>query len=202
VIQGFALGGEYGGAAIYVAEHAPANGRGRATSWVQTSAASGLFTALLVILATRTLVTAIGGPGAFEAWGWRLPFLFSAGLLAVSIFMRLKLAESPAFARVKAAGEVTRAPYAEAFGRWSNMKLVLIALFALMFAQGAVWYTTFFYVQTFMEKFLKVAPETINMLMVSATFVSSAFYLFFGWLSDRVGRKPVMLAGMTLMLLA
>ena len=202
IIQGFALGGEYGGAAIYVAEHAPDGARGRSTSWVQSSAAFGLFAALMVILATRILVGRAFGPTAFDAWGWRIPFLFSAGLLAVSIFMRLKLSESPAFAQMKAEGEVCKAPYSEAFGRWPNLRLVLIAFFGVMCAQGAVWYTAFFYVQTFLEKFLKVAPETINLLMVAATTVSAVGYVVFGALSDRVGRKPVMLAGMTLMLVA
>jgi MFS family permease len=202
IVQGFALGGEYGGAAIYVAEHAANSARGRSTSWVQTSAAFGLFAALMVILATRILLGAAFGPDAFDAWGWRIPFLFSAGLLAVSIFMRLKLSESPAFAKMKAEGEVCKAPYSEAFGRWCNLKLVLIAFFGVMCAQGAVWYTAFFYVQTFLEKFLKVAPETINLLMVAATAISAVGYVVFGALSDRIGRKPVMLAGMTLMLVA
>jgi MFS family permease len=202
IVQGFALGGEYGGAAIYVAEHAGPGERGRATSWVQTSAAFGLFAALMVILATRLVVGRFFGPEAFDAWGWRVPFLFSAGLLAVSIFMRLKLSESPAFARLKAEGETSKAPFREAFGQWPNLKLVLIAFFALMCAQGAVWYTAFFYVQTFLEKFLKVEPATINMLMVAATAVSAVGYVVFGALSDRIGRKPVMLGGMTLMLIA
>jgi MFS family permease len=202
IIQGFALGGEYGGAAIYVAEHAPNESRGRSTSWVQTSAAFGLFAALMVILATRVGVGHAFGPTAFDAWGWRIPFLFSAGLLAVSIFMRMKLSESPAFAKMKAEGEVCKAPYAEAFGQWSNLKLVLIAFFSILTAQGAVWYTAFFYVQTFLEKFLKVPPETINLLMVAATAASAVLYVVFGALSDRIGRKPVMLAGITLMLVA
>ncbi|WP_068876480.1 MULTISPECIES: MFS transporter [unclassified Phenylobacterium] len=195
IIQGFALGGEYGGAAIYVAEHAPANGRGRATSWIQTSAAFGLFGALIVILLTRLAV----GNEAFDAWGWRVPFLFSGVLLAISIWMRLKLTESPEFAKLKAEGNETKAPFKEAFGHWPNLKLVLIALVGVMFAQGAVWYTAFFYVQTFMERFLKVPPETINLLMLSATAASAVLYVFFGWLSDRIGRKAVMLFGMVLM---
>ena len=202
ILQGFALGGEYGGAAIYVAEHAPGGARGRSTSWVQTAAAFGLFAALLVILATRLVLGKTFGPTAFDAWGWRIPFLFSAGLLAVSIFMRMKLAESPTFAAMKEEGGMSAAPYAEAFGQWKNLKLVLLALVAVMFAQGAVWYTAFFYAQTFMEKFLKVDPATINGLMMAVVAVSAPFYVLFGWLSDKVGRKPVMLFGMTLMLAA
>ena len=202
ILQGFALGGEYGGAAIYVAEHAPDDARGRSTSWIQTSAAFGLFGALLVILVTRVVVGANFGPGAFDAWGWRIPFLFSAGLLLVSIFMRLKLSESPAFAKMKAEGGGTSSPYGEAFGQWKNLKIVLLALAAIMSAQGGVWYTAFFYTQTFLDKFLKVAPETINLLMMAATAVSAIFYVLFGALSDRIGRKPVMLFGMTLMLVA
>ena len=202
VVQGFALGGEYGGAAIYVAEHAPPGARGRSTGWIQTSAAFGLFGALLVILGTRLALGAMFGPTAFDAWGWRVPFLFSAGLLAVSIYMRLKLSESPAFAAMKAEGKGSAAPYAEAFGQWRNLKTVLLALASMMFAQGAVWYTAFFYTQTFMEKFLKVDPATINGLMMAATAVSAVGYVVFAWLSDKVGRKPVMLFGMTLMLVA
>jgi len=195
-VQGFALGGEYGGAAIYVAEHSPPNKRGWSTSWVQTSAAFGLFGALLVIMATRAVV----GLEAFDAWGWRIPFAVSIGLLGVSVWMRLKLTESPAFAKMKEEGEASKAPYAEAFGQWRNMKLVILAFLSMMCAQGAVWYTSFFYVQTFMEKFLKVDPLTINALMMSATAVSAIFYVVFGALSDKLGRKPVMLAGMTLAL--
>jgi MFS family permease len=202
IVQGFALGGEYGGAAIYVAEHAPPHARGRSTAWVQTSAAFGLFAALLVILATRIVVGEAFGAAAFDAWGWRIPFLVSAGLLAISIYMRLKLSESPEFARMKARGEGAERPFAEAFGTWENLKIVLLALTAIMFAQGAVWYTSFFYVQTFMEKFLKVDPKTINSLMIGATAASAAGYVLFGWLSDKIGRKPVMLFGMTLMLIA
>jgi MFS family permease len=202
IIQGFALGGEYGGAAIYVAEHAPADRRGWATGWVQTSAALGLFGALMVILITRVVVGRYFGPQAFDEWGWRIPFLFSAGLLAISIWMRLKLSESPAFAKMKAEGAASKAPFAEAFGQWRNLKIVLLALVAVMFAQGAVWYTAFFYVQTFMERFLKVPPETINLLMLSATAVSAVGYVAFGWLSDKIGRKWVMLFGMGLMLVA
>ncbi len=195
-VQGFALGGEYGGAAIYVAEHSPADKRGWSTSWVQTSAAFGLFGALLVIMATRAGV----GTAAFDAWGWRIPFAVSLGLLAVSVWMRMKLSESPAFAAMKEEGQASKAPYAEAFGQWKNLKLVLLAFFSMMSAQGAVWYTSFFYIQTFMEKFLKVDPVDINGLMMTAVAVSAVFYVVFGWLSDRIGRKAVMLGGMTLAL--
>nr|WP_295107402.1 MFS transporter [uncultured Caulobacter sp.] len=196
-VQGFALGGEYGGAAIYVAEHSPPDQRGRSTSWVQTSAAFGLFGALMVILITRAAV----GLEAFDAWGWRIPFAVSIGLLGVSVWMRMKLTESPAFAAMKEEGQASKAPYAEAFGQWKNLKLVILAFLSMMCAQGAVWYTSFFYVQTFMEKFLKVDPVTINELMMTATAISAVFYVVFGWLSDKVGRKPVMLGGMTLALL-
>ncbi|WP_397404646.1 MFS transporter [Phenylobacterium sp.] len=198
IIQGFALGGEYGGAAIYVAEHAPANGRGQATSWIQSSAAFGLFGALIVILLTRLAV----GNEAFDAWGWRIPFLFSGVLLAISIWMRVKLKESPEFARLKAEGNESKAPFTEAFGRWRNLKLVLIALVGVMFAQGAVWYTSFFYAQTFMERFLKVPPETISLMLLTMTAMSAVLYVVFGWLSDRLGRKTVMMFGMVLMLAA
>ena len=198
IIQGFALGGEYGGAAIYVAEHAPANGRGQATSWIQSSAAFGLFGALIVILLTRLAV----GNEAFDAWGWRIPFLFSGVLLAISVWMRVKLKESPEFAKLKAEGNESKAPFTEAFGRWPNLRLVLIALVGVMFAQGAVWYTSFFYAQTFMERFLKVPPETISLLLLTMTAASAVLYVVFGWLSDRLGRKPVMMFGMVLMLAA
>ncbi len=194
IIQGTALGGEYGGAAIYVAEHAPANQRGWATAWIQTSAAFGLLGALAVILVTRTVL----GEDAFAAWGWRIPFLVSAGLLAISIFMRLKLTESPSFQKLKAAGEETKAPFKEAFGEWKNLKLVLLAFFAMMSAQGGLWYTAFFYSQVFLEKFLKVPGATVNGMIMVVTLASAPLYVFFGWLSDKVGRKWVMLGGMAL----
>lgn len=198
IVQGTALGGEYGGAAIYVAEHAPDNKRGEMTGWIQTSAAFGLFGALIVILLTRTAM----GEEAFTAWGWRIPFLVSVGLLGVSVFMRMKLSESPSFQKLKEAGEETKAPFKEAFGQWSNLKTVLLALTAIMFAQGAVWYCAFFYVPIFLERFLKVDPKTVNLLIMSATAVSAPLYVFFGWLSDRVGRKWVLWFGMTLALVA
>ena len=193
VIQGFALGGEYGGAAIYVAEHAPDGRRGLLTSWIQTSAAAGLIGALLVILATRTIV----GEEDFAAWGWRIPFLLSALLLAVSLWIRMKLDESPAFVRMKNEVGVSKAPYREAFtGR--NLRLVFLALGSLMLAQGAVWYAGHFYAQFFLERVLKVAGSTVNLLLIGAVLVSAALYVFFGWLSDRIGRKPVVLFGMIL----
>jgi MFS family permease len=194
VLQGFALGGEYGGAVVYVAEHAPADKRGWNTSWVQTSAALGLFSALIVVYATRTVL----GEETFREWGWRVPFLVSIGLLAISLWIRLQLEESPMFARMKAQGTVSKAPLAEAFGRWENLKVVLIALFALMMAQGVVWYTGHFYIQIFLEKQLRVDPQTINLWLLAATVVSAFLYVFFGRLSDRVGRRPVMLFGMIL----
>ena len=197
-IQGFALGGEYGGAAIYVAEHSDGDKRGRMTGWIQASAAFGLFGALGVILITRKIL----GEEAFTAWGWRIPFMVSALLVGISIWMRLKLSESPSFKKMHDEGKLSKSPYAESFGQWPNLKIVLIALFAVMSAQGAVWYTGFFYSQIFLEKFLKVEPATVNLLMIAATVTSAPLYIVFGWLSDRIGRKPVMLAGMILALVA
>lgn len=198
IIQGTALGGEYGGAAIYVAEHSPPGKRGAMTGWIQTSAAFGLFGALVVILAARTIL----GEEAFVAWGWRIPFLVSVGLLGVSIWMRLKLSESPSFQKLKDAGEQSKHPFREAFGQWKTLKLVLLALVAVMFAQGAVWYTAFFYLPVFLERFLKVEPKTVNELVMVAVAVSAPLYVFFGWLSDKVGRKWVLWFGMTLALVA
>src|SRR5919112_2038438 len=196
ILQGIALGGEYGGAAIYVAEHAPDNKRGASTGWIQSSASFGLLAALLVIVATRTTV----GEDAFNAWGWRIPFLVSAVLLAISVWMRAKLAESPEFARLREEGEVTKAPLREAFGQWRSVKRVLIAFFGIMCAQGAVWYFAFFYLQVFLEKSLGVPAETKDLLLIVMTVVSAPLYVFFGWLSDRVGRKFVMVGGMLLAL--
>ncbi|HRH20876.1 MAG TPA: MFS transporter [Brevundimonas sp.] len=198
VLQGFALGGEYGGAAIYVAEHAPARQRGYLTGWIQTTAALGLIGALGVILITRMAV----GQEAFAEWGWRIPFLVSALLLAISLWIRLKLNESPAYQRMEAESHAPRAPYREAFGTWKNLKVVLLALVGIMFAQGAVWYCGYFYSRFFMERFLKMEVATVDMLILGITVVSAFLYVFFGWLSDKVGRKPVMLGGMLLMLVA
>jgi MFS family permease len=198
VVQGFALGGEYGGAAIYVAEHAPDDRRASLTSWVQTSAAFGLVGAFAVILAARY---AVGEP-AFQAWGWRIPFVVSAALLVVSLWIRLRLSESPAFKRMEAERHGEQASFAETFLRWKNLKTMLIVLLGVMIAQGSVWYCAFFYSQFFMQKILKIDDTTVGWLLAVATAVSAFFYVFFGWLSDRVGRKPVMLFGMGLALLA
>ena len=198
VLQGFALGGEYGGAAIYVAEHSPPKKRGLLTGWIQTTAAFGLIGALSVILITRQIV----GVEAFDEWGWRIPFLLSALLLVVSLWIRLKLNESPAYQRMEAEGGERRAPYKEAFFQWGNGRFVLIALFGIMIAQGAVWYCGYFYTRFFMERVLKIDVNTVDQLVLMVTVASAALYVFFGWLSDRVGRKPVMLFGMILALVA
>jgi MFS family permease len=198
MLQGFALGGEYGGAVVYVAEHAPAKKRGLMTGWIQTTAALGLIGALSVILITRAVV----GAAAFDDWGWRIPFLLSALLLGVSLWIRLKLNESPAYRRMEAEGGERRAPFKEAFGTWRNGRFVLIALFGIMIAQGAVWYCGYFYARFFMERVLRVDTNTIDLVMLAVTAVSAFLYVFFGWISDRIGRKPVMLFGMILALIA
>jgi MFS family permease len=196
ILQGTALGGEYGGAAIYVAEHSPNNRRGASTGWIQSSASFGLLAALLVIVATRTTL----GEDRFLAWGWRIPFLMSGVLLVVSVWMRAKLAESPAFRKLQEEGEVTTRPLREAFASKKNLKRVLVAFFGIMCAQGAVWYFTFFYMQVFLEKSLGFPAETKDLLLIVMTVVSAPLYVYFGWLSDRVGRKPVMVGGMLLAL--
>ncbi len=198
VAQGFALGGEYGGAAVFVAEHAPDHRRGYYTGWIQTTAAFGLIGALTVILAVRLVV----GTEAFEAWGWRIPFLVSFLLLALSLWIRLRLDESPAFQRMEAESETKRAPLRETFGTWRNGRFVLVALFGVMIAQGAVWYAGYFYTRFFMERVLKVELATVDALILAITVASAFLYVFFGWLSDKVGRKPVMLFGMILALIA
>jgi len=197
ILQGIALGGEYGGAAIYVAEHSPANKRGASTGWIQSSASFGLLAALLVIVVTRTAI----GEDAFADWGWRIPFLASAVLLAISVWMRAKLAESPEFARLRDEGDLSHAPLRESFGKWKNLKRVLIAFFGIMCAQGAVWYFTFFYMQVFLEKSLGLPSQTKDLLLIVMTVASAPLYVYFGWLSDRLGRKPVMVGGMLLALL-
>ena len=196
ILQGIALGGEYGGAAIYVAEHAPNDKRGASTGWIQASASFGLLAALLVIVATRTAV----GEDSFAVWGWRIPFLVSAVLLVISVWMRAKLAESPEFARIREKGDIAKAPLREAFGSKKNLKRVLIAFFGIMCAQGAVWYFTFFYMQVVLERSLGLPSQTKDLLLIVMTVVSAPLYVYFGWLSDRVGRKPVMVGGMLLAL--
>ena len=196
ICQGTALGGEYGGAAIYVAEHAADDKRGAATGWIQSSASFGLLAALLIIFATRSWL----GEEAFNAWGWRIPFLVSVVLLAISVWMRVKLSESPQFAKLQEEGTVSKAPLREAFATRDSLRRVAIAFFGIMCAQGAVWYFAFFYMQVFLEKSLGVPGATKDMLLIVMTVVSAPLYVFFGWLSDRVGRKPVMLAGMLLAL--
>ena len=198
IVQGFALGGEYGGAAIYVAEHAPPKKRGFLTGWIQTTAAIGLIMALSVILITRAIL----GVEAFDEWGWRIPFLLSFFLLVISLWIRLKLHESPAFKRMVAESTERQAPFRESFATWKVGKFVLIALVGIMFAQGAVWYAGYFYTRFFMERVLKIEVSTVDGLILAITVASAFLYVFFGWLSDRVGRKPVMVGGMVLFLIA
>ncbi len=191
LLQGLALGGEYGGAATYVAEHAPHGRRGFYTSWIQTTATLGLFLSLLVILFTRT---AVGEP-AFAAWGWRVPFLVSVVLLGVSLWIRLQLNESPAFLKMKEEGTHSKAPLTEAFGKWSNAKIALLALLGLTMGQGVVWYTGQFYALFFMQSILKVDGYTANLLIAWSLVLGTGFFVFFGWLSDKIGRKPIIMAG-------
>ena len=190
LIQGLALGGEYGGAATYVAEHAPQGKRGYFTSYIQTTATLGLFLSLLVILACRTAL----GP-AFDEWGWRIPFLLSIVLLGISVWIRLQLSESPVFQKMKDEGKASRAPITESFFRWQNLKIVLIALFGGVVGQAVVWYTGQFYALFFLLQTLKVDPTTSNLLIAGALAVGTPFFLVFGALSDRIGRKPIILAG-------
>jgi len=197
MLQGLALGGEYGGAATYVAEHAPNNRRGFYTSFIQTTATLGLFAALIVVLGVRTAV----GEEAFKDWGWRIPFLLSVFLLAISLWIRMQLEESPVFQRMKSEGKQSQAPLREAFGHWQNLRLVLIALFGAVAGQAVVWYTGQFYALFFLEKMMKVDGATTNMLIAIALILATPFFVFFGWLSDRVGRKPIILAGCLLAVL-
>ncbi len=194
LLQGLALGGEYGGAATYVAEHAPQGRRGFYTSWIQTTATVGLFLSLLVILALRLSLT----PEQFAAWGWRVPFLVSILLLAVSIWIRLQLQESPAFQRMKAEGKGSKTPLREAFGVWKNAKIALIALFGGTAGQAAVWYTGQFYALFFLTQTLKLDGTTSNIVIAVALAIGTPFFIFFGWLSDKIGRKPIILAGCAL----
>ena len=191
LVQGLALGGEYGGAATYVAEHAPPGKRGFYTSFIQITATAGLMLSLLVILGVRTAV----GEDAFKEWGWRIPFLVSILLLGVSLWIRLKLAESPAFARMKAEGKGSRTPLKDSFARWPNLKLVLLALVGLTAGQAVVWYTGQFYALFFLEKTLKVDGPLANILIAISLLLATPFFVFWGWLSDKVGRKPIILVG-------
>jgi MFS family permease len=198
IIQGLALGGEWGGAAIYIVEHVETSKRGSTSSWLGGSAAFGLAGATAVVLIVRSLM----GEETFNAWGWRLPFLFSLILLGISIWIRLQLQESPVFARMKAEGARSDRPYAESFLPGPNLKRVLLALFGIMIAQGAVWYAVFFYAITFLEQTIKVDPRTLNAIVLALSMASVPAYWFAGWLSDRIGRKPVMLFGIVLTLVA
>ena len=191
LLQGLALGGEYGGAATYVAEHSPPGKRGYYTSFIQTTATLGLFLSLLVILFTRTIL----GEADFAAWGWRIPFLLSVVLLGVSVIIRLKLNESPVFQKMKEEGKGSKAPLTESFARWSNAKIVLIALFGGVMGQGVVWYTGQFYALFFLQSILKVDGYTANLLIAWSLLLGTGFFIVFGALSDKIGRKPIILAG-------
>ena len=194
MLQGLALGGEYGGAAIYVAEHAPQHRRGAYTAWVQTTATVGLLLSLLVILGTRTLL----GEGAFGDWGWRIPFGLSAVMLAVSLWIRLSMSESPAFRKMQEEGKGSKAPLAECFGQWKNLKIIVLALFGLVAGQAVVWYTGQFYALFFLTGVLNVEPNTASIMVAVALLIGSPFFVVFGTLSDRIGRKPIIMAGLAL----
>ncbi|SEK36780.1 Predicted arabinose efflux permease, MFS family [Roseateles sp. YR242] len=197
LLQGLALGGEYGGAATYVAEHAPHGKRGAYTSWIQTTATLGLFLSLIVILSTRTLL----GEATFAAWGWRIPFIVSILLLGISVWIRLSMNESPAFQKMKSEGKTSKAPLSESFGQWKNLKIVLLALFGLVAGQGVVWYTGQFYALFFMTSVLKVDPAAANIMVAVALLIGTPFFVIFGTLSDRIGRKPIIMAGLLLAIL-
>ncbi|MCY1392491.1 putative sialic acid transporter [compost metagenome] len=191
LLQGLALGGEYGGAATYVAEHAPKGKRGYFTSWIQTTATLGLFLSLLVILACRTAL----GTEAFEAWGWRIPFLLSILLLIISVYIRLQLNESPVFVKMKAEGKSSKAPLTESFARWENLKIVIMALLGGTAGQAVVWYTGQFYALFFLLQTLKIEPQTANLLIAGSLLIGTPFFVIFGSLSDRIGRKGIIMAG-------
>ena len=194
LVQGLALGGEYGGAAIYVAEHAPSNKRGYYTSWIQTTATLGLFMAILLVLGVRTWM----GEAAFGDWGWRIPFLLSAILLAVSIWIRLKLSESPLFQKMVEEGKVSKRPLTEAFGQWSNLKIAILALLGATMGEAVIWYGGQFYALFFLTQTLKVPAVTASILIATALAIGTPFFILFGALSDKIGRKPIMLAGFAL----
>jgi MFS family permease len=189
--QGLALGGEYGGAAVYVAEHAPQGRRGFYTSWIQTTATLGLLLSLMVILGVRIQL----GEAEFQSWGWRIPFLVSIFLLAISVWIRLQMHESPAFQKMKEEGSLSKAPLSEAFGQWKNLKIVIFALLGLVAGQAVVWYTGQFYALFFLQSILKVDLFTANVLVAWSLILGTGGFILFGWLSDNIGRKPVILSG-------
>ena len=191
VLQGLAIGGEYGGAAIYVAEHAPANARAFNTSWINAMATAGLITSLLLIVGCRSLMP----PEAFADWGWRIPFLVSVVLLGVSLWVRMRLAESPVFTEMKAQAQLSRAPLSEAFGRWSNLKLVLIALTGAVMGSTTIWYTAQFYALFFLQRMAKVDETQASLMMALALAIAVPSFLLIGWLADRIGRKPFLVGG-------
>ena len=191
LLQGLALGGEYGGAATYVAEHAPMGKRGAYTAWIQTTATLGLFLSLMVILGTRTAL----GEEAFADWGWRVPFLVSIFLLGISVYIRLSMNESPAFAKMKSEGKTSKSPLSESFGQWSNLKIVILALFGLVMGQAVVWYSGQFYALFFLTQALKVDAATANIMVAVSLIIGTPFFIVFGTLSDKIGRKPIILAG-------
>ncbi len=194
MLQGLALGGEYGGAATYVAEHAPDDRRGYYTSWIQTTATLGLFLSLVIILVVQTML----GPESFKAWGWRVPFLLSAILLGISVWIRLSLNESPTFKRMKEEGKGSKAPLTEAFGQWKNAKIALLALLGLTAGQAVVWYTGQFYALFFLQNVLKIDAVSVNIMIAIALVLGTPFFLVFGWLSDKIGRKVIIMAGLAL----
>ena len=193
MLQGLALGGEYGGAATYVAEHAPPGKRGFNTSWIQSTATLGLLLSLLVVLGCRYLTG-----DQFEVWGWRLPFLLSIVLLCISTWIRMSMHESPAFVKMKAEGKTSKSPIRESFGKWENLKIVLIALFGINAGQAVTFYTAQFYVLFFLTQMLKMDPAQANTLLIISVVIGAPFFIFFGWLSDRVGRKPILMMGLLL----
>ena len=197
LLQGLALGGEYGGAATYVAEHSPQGKRGAYTSWIQTTATLGLFLSLMVILGTRTAI----GEDAFADWGWRVPFIVSIALLAVSVYIRLSMNESPAFAKMKAEGKTSKAPLAESFGQWKNLKIVILALIGLTAGQAVVWYSGQFYALFFLTQSLKVDGATANIMVAASLIIGTPFFIVFGAWSDKIGRKPIIMAGCLLAVL-